>query len=287
MGSAMIRRATRTTAILLGIVVLSAVVAVAGGFYLGLPYHTLDLSATFTQVPVAMAGATSVLAAALADMGFSPAELAEILDGFEEAGETVGETLSALPHVVPIPLIGGAFEIGLPLVIIDGVRFTGGFVSDSLIRGIADAAGTPIPQPLFEAIFDIDEVAFSGSASVDVEFSSWMLSTELIKRLDLFLFGMTLGGGFDVIRGHVTPVLDIDVPAQYQAALADALAALRIDEFAWSVFAAHATIGFEVGLPFLRLYGDVRFLLPLSHGESWWGVQVGGFAGLLGFAILF
>ena len=71
------------------------------------------------------------------------------------------------------------------------------------------------------------------------------------------------------------------------AALADALAALRIDEFAWSVFAAHATIGFEVGLPFLRLYGDVRFLLPLSHGESWWGVQVGGFAGLLGFAILF
>ena len=287
MGSTMIRRAARATAIAGCAVLLSTAIAAAGGLYFGLPFHSLDLSTTFTRVPIAMDGATDVLATALADMGFSPAELAEILSGFEEAGEAVEETLSMLPSTVPIPLLGVGFEIGLPLLIVDGLRFTGGFVSDSLIRGIADAAGAPIPRPLFEAVFDIDELAFYGSAAVDVAFSSWMLSTELIKRLDLSLVGLTLGGGLDVIRGHVTPVLDVDIPVQYRDALADALAALRIDEFAWSVFAAHATVGFEVGLPFLRLYGDVRFFLPLSREENWWGVQVGAFAGLLGFAILF
>jgi len=283
----MIRRIARVAAITVGILLIATLIAVAGGFYLGLPYHTLDLATTFTQVPIAMTAATSVLTDALAGMGFSPAELGEILDAFDQAGVAVEETLSVLPRTVPIPLIGGGFEIGLPLLVIDGLRFTGGLVSDSLVRGIADAAGAPIPQPLFEALFDVDEIAFTGSAAVDVEFSSWLLSTEVIKRLDLILFGLTLGGGLDVIRGHVTPQISIDVPAQYASALADALAALRIDEFAWSVFAAHATIGFEIGLPFLRLYGDIRFLLPLSQGENWWGVQVGGFAGLLGFAILF
>jgi len=287
MGPTMIQRAVRGVGLGAMIAALLASAAVAGGLTGGLPFYTLDLSSTYTQIPMAMEDASSVLADALAGMGFSPVELAAILEGFDEATGAVEETLGALPNLVPIPLIGGGFEIGLPLSIIDGLRFSGGFLGDSLIRRLAEAAGSPIPQPLLHVLFDVDELALAGSASVDIEFSSWMLSTEIVKRLDLLLLGFTLGGGIDIIRGRVTPILDIDVPTEYQAALSDALAALRIDEFSWSSFAAHVGVGFEVGLPFLRLYGEVRFLLPMSQAESWWGVRVGGFAGLVGFVILF
>ena len=283
----MIQRAVRGVGLGAMVAALLASTAVAGGLYGGLPFYTLDLSSTYTQIPIAMDDTSSVLTDALAGMGFSPIELAVILDGFDEATGAVEETLGALPNLVPIPLIGGGFEIGLPLLIIDGLRFTGGFLGDSLIRSLAEAAGSPIPQPLLRVLFDVDEISLAGSASVDVEFSSWMFSTEVVKRIDLFLLGITLGGGIDIIRGRVTPILDIDVPAEYQIALSDALVALRIDELSWSAFAAHVGVGFEVGLPFLRLYGDVRFLLPMSQAETWWGVRVGGFAGLVGFAILF
>jgi len=287
MGSEMILRAARVTAIALGMVILSAAIAVAGGLYLGLPCYTLDLSATFARVPVAMNDATAAIGEALSDMGFSPLEIAVILDGFEEASDAVEVGLPAFPTLVPVPLIGGGIEIGLPLLVIDGLRFTGGGLADSMIRAVAEVAGSPIPQPLFDVLIDVDEIALEGNASMDIEFSSWMLSTEAVKRFDLLLLGVTLGGGLDVIHGRVTPILDIDVASDYASAVSDTLAALRLDEIFWSAFAAHVGIGFEVGLPFLRLYADLRFLMPLSQNESWWSVRVGSFSGLFGFAILF
>jgi len=283
----MIRQAACVAATALGMVILSAAVAVAGGLYLGLPCYMLDLSATFSRVPVAMNDATAAVGEALSDMGFSPLEIAVILDGFEEAIDAVQEGLSAFPALLPVPLIGGGIEIGLPLLVIDGLRFTGGFLADSMIRTVADVAGSPIPQPLFDVLIDVDEIALEGSASMDIEFSSWMLSTEAVKRFDLLLLGVTLGGGLDVIHGRVTPILDVDVGPDYASAVSDTLAALHLDEIAWSSFAAHVGIGFEVGFPFLRLYADLRFLMPLSETELWWGIRIGSFSGLLGFAILF
>ena len=178
-----------------------------------------------------------------------------------------------------------SIEVSLPLILIDGLRFTGGLLNENLIRGIAQLAGAEIPEPLFQAEFDSPE--FTGAATLDVALSSWMLSTDLVKRFDALIFALTLGAGVDLIGGEIRPIVDLDVPTEFEDEAAATLAALRLDELTWSTFAVHGVIGFEIGPPFLRLYGDVRFLLPLSESASWWNLRAAGWAAVLGVVIRF
>jgi len=281
------RRAVWVMGIVIWGLLLHSGGVVGGGLYFGLPFYSLDLEGTFTQAPDALEGATAALEDALLDLGLSPIELEEIHEAFADAVDAVEETLQGVPTLVPVPMIGGAIEISLPMHIIDSVRVTGGLLNDSLLRSLARIAGTEIPKPLFEADFDLEELALSGSTTVDLAFSSWMLSTELVKRFDLLVLGFVLGGGLDLIGGEIRPLVDIELPAEYRDGVDDALAALHLDELTWSTVAMHAVLGVELGPPFLRVYGDLRVILPLSQRVSWWEVRVADFAGVVGIAILF
>lgn len=266
-------------------ILIHAAIAAAGGVTFGVPIYTLDLSDTLNKIPAAVDGAFTALEGALVDLGVSPVDLAEIRDRIDETLDQVDDFAQTFPPLLPIPLVGGTVEISLPLIVVDSVRFTGGLLSDGLLRGVVRLAGTEIPQPLFNASFDSE--GFYGAATIDVAFSSWMLSTDAVKRFDLLILALTLGGGVDLIRGEIRPLVDLDVPSEFEDDVAGALAALHLDELTWSTFAVHGVVGLEIGPPFLRIYGDVRFLLPLSEAANWWDLRSGGLAAVLGIVIRF
>jgi hypothetical protein len=170
-------------------------------------------------------------------------------------------------------------------MVIDGIRVSGGWLSDGLVRSVAGLAGLEIPQPLVDFDFEIGEE--TGNVLADVEFSAWMLSTEVVKRLDLLVLAFDFGVGLDLTGGEITPRVSYDLPAGMAEGVDAALAALRLDELSWSELAVHGMIGFELGPPFLRIYGDVRWRIPLSQQEGWWGLRPGPVSALLGFVIRF
>ncbi len=259
--------------------------AFAGGVGFGLLVYTVDLSETFAKVPTAAGAAFDALDSAFADIGISPADRAEIRQGFEQGLDAFEEGLDVLPSLFPLPLFGGAIEIRLPLALIDGVRFSVGFLSDGLMRGIADLAGIPIPSPLVDVEFDEDGLA--GSFEGDLTFSSWAVATELTKRFDILVAAVTLGVGVHLVGGEAAPSVEVDVSAELTDAVSEAVAALHLDGFTWSAFAVHASIGVEIGPPFLRLGADIRVVLPVSASSGWWDVRVGGVGGSLGMVIRF
>jgi hypothetical protein len=261
------------------------VAASAGGVTLGVPICTLDVSAMLARVPLAVGDAFAAVESALLGLGVPPAALDEVRIRIDESLGQIDIFAQALPPFLPVPLLGGTVEISLPLVVVNSLRFTGGLLNEKLLRGIARLAGAEIPQPLIEETFEAD--GFAGAATIDVAFSTWMLSTDVVKRLDALVLALTLGGGVDLIGGEIRPVVDLHVPAEVEDGVADALAALHLDELTWSTFALHGVVGVEIGPPFLRLYADVRFLLPLSSGRSWWELRSSGWSAVLGVVIRF
>jgi hypothetical protein len=255
----------------------------AGGLEFGPTFYTLDLSEAFSRVSIAAADAFDAVDIALADLGFSPAERTEIRTGLDEGLATVEETLEGAPTTLPVPLLGGSFEIGLPLLVIDGVRVSFALVSDAVIRAVAGMAGLEIPEPLFQE--EIDEPEFQASVRGDIEFSTWRASTELVKRFDGLLAALDLALGVHVLRGVIEPLVEYDVPAELTGAVGDGLAALHLDGLTWTSFGLHASVGLEIGPPFFRLGASLRFDLPISTSSGWWGIGVAGIGGRAGIRI--
>ena len=259
----MSQRHVRIMAVVVCTILLCGLSVAAGGLYFGVPAFTLDLSTTLTQLPVAVNGALDVLEATFIDLGVPPAELSEIRAQFDDAVAGIDDFTQEFPAWVPVPLIGGGIEFGLPLVIIDSIRISGGLLSESLVRSISDVAGFQIPQPL--ADFDLEIGEYLGNVTADLEFSAWALSTEVAKRLDLLILALNFGAGLDLIGGEIVPRISYDLPPERTCGVAETLNELHLDELSWSAFAVHGMIGFEVGPPFLRLYGD-RYLQSFSRG---------------------
>jgi len=266
-------------------VLLHAAAVAAGGVTFGFPIATLDVSGPLARLPVAIDAAYAEVESALIDLGLTPADLVEIREQVDETLDQIDGFAQALPPFLPVPMVGGTIEVSLPLIVVDALRFTGGLLNEGLVRGIARLAGAEILEPLFHAEFDSPE--FAGAATLDVALSSWMLSTDVVKRFDALVLALTLGAGVDLIGGEIRPIVDVEVPTEYEDDAAAALAALRLDELTWSTFAVHGVIGFEIGPPFLRLYGDVRCLLPVSESASWWNLRAAGWAAVLGMVIRF
>jgi hypothetical protein len=279
------RRSVRQTVGVLVALTLCGLPAAAGGIYLGFPVATLDLSTTLSKLPDAVSNAFDVWTESLGDLGIPPSELTQIQQGFADAEAGVEAFADTFPTLIPIPHLGGGIEISLPLVVIDGIRFSGGMITDGLLRSGASLAGIDVPDPL--ADFDLSIGEDTGHVTADLSFASWILSTEAVKRFDLFLLGLSLGAGLDLIGGRVVPTIDYDLPQDLEDGVDQALAALHLDELTWSSFAVHGMIGFELGPPFLRLYGDVRWTISLSQREGWWGIRPGALSALLGFVIRF
>ncbi|MCX6093778.1 MAG: hypothetical protein NTY63_02995 [Candidatus Bipolaricaulota bacterium] len=279
------RTAVATAAVLVGLCAVGAAIH-AGGISLGLEAYTLDMTGTWTQVPVAASAAFSEIEAMLSDQGVPAEELAEISADFDAAVADVQAALADLPVLVPVPLLALGVEISLPWVVIDGVRLSVGFLDDRFVRGVASGvAGIEIPEPLLDETLDVgDDTA---SLTADVAFSTWMISVDAVKRLDLVFLGADFSLGADVLWGSVTPSVEVDVPEEWEDGVDAALEALHLDEILWRAFGLHAGIGFELGLPFLRLYAEGRFVLSLGTSIGWWNLHVGTLAGALGMVIRF
>jgi len=285
LGSAMKTRLLRAMTVAACWVLIHAATGISGGITFGVPICTLALSGPLDRVSIAAWDAYAAVEAALIDLGLSADDLDEIRARIGESIQQVDDVASTVPPLVPIPLIGGTIEVSLPLIIIDAIRFTGGLLNDGLLRSALGLAGIEIPAPLLEMTFDGG--GDSAGATIDVAFSSWLLSTDVVKRFDLVVLAVTIGAGVDLARGEIRPLVDIEVPTEFEGAVGDALTALHLDGMSWSTFAVHGVVGLEIGPPFLRLYGDVRFLLPVSVGGGWWDLRAGGLAAVLGVVIRF
>ncbi len=262
-----------------------AAIGTAVGVSLGVPVYGLDVAVAADRLPIAIDAAFASMEDALRDLGVSEQEIAELAAGIDAALEDVGDVAEALPAGLPLPLIGGGVEIPLPGIVIDGVRLGGGVITDGWVRGIAARAGLVIPQPLFDAAIHTGEVV--AAATVDAAFSSWMLSVDLVKRLDALIAALSFAGGIDVLAGWIEPAIELDLPPQMEPAAAAALAALHLDGLRWSTVAIHAAVGLELGPPFLRFGAELRFLLPVSKPRGWWGLGPAGLAAQLGITIRF
>ena len=89
--------------------------------------------------------------------------------------------------------------------------------------------------------------------------------------------------------GEKVPLFGVGITlTDYDDATERIIAAARARRsYAVSALAVHGLIGFELGPPFLRLYGDVRWTISLSQTEDWWGLRPGPLSALLGFVIRF
>jgi len=288
LGQEMNRRARTAALILCAALILGVGIgALAGGLSFGSLVTTVDLSRSFAKVPVAANAAYDALDDALINAGIPPADRDAIRQGFEEGLADVEDTLDHFPSVVPMPHLGGSFEIGLPLLLVDGVRVSAGVLSDRLIRGVADLAGSPIPSPIVEVTFDEFEGAFEGSLEADVSFCSWAATTELTKRFDAWVAAVELSGGVLLAGGEVVPEITFEVPPEMDEGVQGILAALHLDGIRWSAFALVASVGFEIGPPFLRIGATVGAILPITSSTGWWEVQLGGIGGSVGMVIRF
>ena len=280
----MIQRAIGTGCVAL-CALLVALPACAGGFALEIPLYTIDVSDAFARVPIAGEAAFNEIDGALASYGMPQADRDEFRTGFEGVLDDVVDGLAAAPTLLPVPHLGAAVEIGLPLLLIDGVRISGGFLSDGILRWASGLAGLSVPSPLLDFVFD--ENGLSGSVLADLTFSSWTIRTELRKRVDALVLAFNLGAGVQLAGGAVEVQLDVDVPAAFHDGVDAALNAVHLDGLTWSAFGAHGLIGIELGPPFLRLAAEVRFVVPISQSSGWWGIRQAQLGGSVGVTIRF
>lgn len=277
-------RATRATCCA-ALILCACVGAYAGGVSFGSLLYTVDVTGTFAKVPLAANEAFDALETAMVDMGVPPGDRAEIRQEFENGLDAVEQALGEAPTRLPVPLLGGSLEIGLPLFVIDGIRFSAGLLSDGLVRGIASLAGVPIPSPLIDV--EIDEDGFEGAFELDLAFGTWAIATEVTKRFDVVVAALDLAAGVALVSGGARASVDVEVPPELTDGVEAALAALRLDGLTWSAFALTSAIGLEIGPPFLRLVAEIRFVLPVSLSSGWWDVGVGGIGGSVGMVIRF
>jgi len=247
----------------------------SGGIGAGLSFYTLDISPTISQIPTAVSGSLDAL-------GISGTDKITILADLDA---TLAQIEADFPvSSTPIPLLGGSIGISLPFIVVDELRISGGILNDSLLRGMANLFNLAVPSPLFNET--IDTGLGTGTITADLSLSTFMLSSELVKRFNLIIAGIELGVGIDLIQGSVIPQIEAVLPG-FQPEVDAALAALHLDEFHWSVFATHVSLGVELGPPFLRLFARGQILLPLSQSSGWWPFAMGSLSGSVGVVIRF
>ena len=258
------------------ILLLSSFAAFPGGVGIDLSVCTVDLSGPFSMVHGAASDALTAL-------GVPPSSTASILSDLDTSLADIEEEYPI--EYFPLPLVGGTIEFGLPFIVIDKVVFSGGLINDSLVRGFADMAGYTIPQPIVSDM-QVDIGGETANVTADMSLSAFKLTSEVVKHLDLLVAGIELGAGVDLIQGSIVPEVTITAPG-HQTEVDAALAALHLDGFTWTTFAAHVSAQIEIGPPFLRLVVQGAYVLPLSEESGWWGIKSGTVSAKLGLVIRF
>ena len=274
MGSTLNKNRVLAKGLVFGVIfLLSSLVAFPGGVGLDLSVCTVDLLGPFSMVHGAARDALTAL-------GVSATDATSILEYLDTSLADIEE---AYPfEYFPLPLIGGTIEVGLPFIIIDKVVLSGGLITDSLVRGIAEMAGYTISQPVSGEELGLgSEMA---NLTADLSFQAFRLTTEVVKHLDLIVAGIELGAGVDLVQGSIIP--EVNWP-EYQAKVNAALTALHSDGLTWTTFAGHVSAQIELGPPFLRLVVQGAYLLPLSEESGWWGITSGTVSAKIGLVIRF
>jgi hypothetical protein len=265
------------------LIALVAMSASCGGISFGVPFYTVDLTETLVKIPGIVDNTLDALDLWLQDLGMPTAEIDALLSDINNSITNFISDIEELSITsFPIPLVGGSIEFGLPLFVIDGIRLSGGMLNQAILFEAASLLNLDVPT-------SIDgEIEINGSTtqySIVPLFSTFMLSTDVIKRLDLVIAGVSFGAGLDLIQGEIG--LDPSIISPSSPGFQSVLDALRLDGLSWSAFAAHASFGVEVGLPFLRLTAEARFMLPISQTPGSWQIKVGQWAGSVELAIRF
>lgn len=265
------------------LIALVTMSASCGGISFGVPFYTVDLTETLVEIPGIVDNSLDALDLWLQDLGMPTAEIDALLS---DINNSITDFISNIEEFsitsFPIPLVGGSIEFGLPLVVIDGIRLSGGILNQAILFEAADLLNLDVPT-------SIDgEIEINGSTtqySIVPLFSTFMLSTDVIKRLDLVIAGVSFGAGLDLIQGEIG--LDSPIITSVSPDFQSVLDALHLDGLSWSAFAAHVSFGVEVGLPFLRLAGEARFMFPISQTPGSWRIKIGQWAGSVELAIRF
>ena len=272
---------TLSCAISMLLIALVTMSASCGGISFGVPFYTVDLTETLVIIiPEIVDNSLDALDLWLQDLGMPPTEIDTLLG---DINNSITDFISNIEEFsitsFPIPLVGGSIEFDLPLVVIDGIRLSGGILNQTILFEAADLLNLDVPH-------SIDgQIEINGSTteySIAPLFSTFMLSTDVIKRLDLVIAGVSFGAGLDLIQGEIGLATPIIEPG-FQSVLDQ----LHLNGLSWSAFAAHVSFGVEVGLPFLRLAGEARFMLPISQTPGSWLIKVGQWAGSVELVIRF
>lgn len=271
------RKSLHAMAVAVVLVLFTSFPLFAGGIGIELLFYTLDLSVFLDNVPLAVGES-------LHELGIPSADAAAARADLETALAKIKADLPV--DSLPVPLLGGSIEFPLPLIIIDGLRLSGGILTDTILRDAAGMFNLSVPQPLFDTSFPID--GHSGSITIDPRFFTFMVSAEVVSQIDLLIAGIEFGAGVSYVQGSITPQVDIiNVPDRFTDRIAPALGKLHLDGFHWSALTTHFSLGVEIGPPFLRLFARGRFIVPLDQTSGWWDIRIGRFAGSLGVVIRF
>jgi len=277
MGSTLNKNRVLAKGLVFGVIIfLSSFAAFPGGVGLDLSVCTLDLSGPFGKVHTAASSALTAL-------GIPTTNAASILTDLDTS---LADIEAAYPiEYFPLPMIGGTIEIGLPFIVIDKVSFSGGLINDSILRSIADMAGYSISQPIISDM-QVDLGSETADVTADLQLSAFKLTCEVAKHLDLLIAGIELGAGVDLIQGSIVPIVNATAPT-HQTEINAAKAALHLDGLTWTTFAGHISGQIELGPPFLRLFVQGSYLVPLSEESGWWGITSGNVSGKIGLVIRF
>lgn len=267
------RKSLRAMAVAVVLVLFTSFPLFAGGIGIELLFYTLDLSVSLGKVPAAVGDS-------LHELGVLPADVTAIRADLETELAKIEAKLPV--DSLPVPLLGGSIEFPL---IIGGLRLSGGILTDTILRDAAGMFNLIVLRPLLDTSFLIN--GHSGSITIDPHFSTFMVSAEVVNRINLLIAGIELGAGVSYVQGSIDfPQAEIKAPG-FEGRIAAALAELHLDGFSWSAFATHFSLGVEIGPPFLRLFARGRFIFPLNQTSGWWDIRIGRFAGSLGVVIRF
>ncbi|GAF88571.1 unnamed protein product, partial [marine sediment metagenome] len=131
MGQTMTKKAlTLSCAISMLLIALVTMSACCGGISFGVPFYTVDLTETLVEIPGIVDNSLNALDTWLADLGMPPTEIATLLS---DINNSITDFISNIEEFsitsFPIPLVGGSIEFDLPLVVIDGIRLSGGILN--------------------------------------------------------------------------------------------------------------------------------------------------------------
>ncbi|MFQ5796971.1 MAG: hypothetical protein ACE5JP_18280 [Candidatus Bipolaricaulia bacterium] len=105
---------------------------------------------------------------------------------------------------------------------------------------------------------------FPVNVGVNMGFNSQVISATALKQIGLLLFKIYFGVGADMISGAMSLAVTSTTPG-VGAAVNTILAGAGLDSNTIEMTTAHALAGGRVGLGFLDLYGELKYLFPLEN----------------------